>query len=267
MLYAIIAAIVLVADQWLKYWVTVNITLATGEIGLIPGVVKLVNIHNSGAAFGMLSKVSFARWLFLGIAVLFIIAVIVLLAKKVFKSRFANWCIVLAMAGAVGNCIDRLLYGYVVDMFKLQFMNFAIFNVADIVLVVACLLFIVALFTTEREYEDEDEEYEDESEEDAEVAEEAEAPVSDEHIAVAGIESTEPEFPETAKRLVPDDEPVSDDELWAKFKNDLRKPSNEPAKKSAEAVKPEAPKAAPKKAAPVKEEFDLDSIMAEFKDI
>lgn len=261
MLYAIIAAIVLVADQWLKYWVTVNITLATGEMGLIPGVVKLVNIHNSGAAFGMLSKVSFARWLFLGIAALFIIAVIVLLAKKVFKSGFANWCIVLAMAGAVGNCIDRLLYGYVVDMFKLQFMNFAIFNVADIVLVVSCLLFIVALFTTERELEDE---YEDEEEE---VAEEVEAPVSDDGIAVAGIESTEPEFPETAKRLVPDDEPVSDDELWAKFKNDLRRPSNEPSKKSAEAVKPEAPKAAPKKAAPVKEEFDLDSIMAEFKDI
>lgn len=261
MLYAIIAAIVLVADQWLKYWVTVNITLATGEMGLIPGVVKLVNIHNSGAAFGMLSKVSFARWLFLGIAALFIIAVIVLLAKKVFKSGFANWCIVLAMAGAVGNCIDRLLYGYVVDMFKLQFMNFAIFNVADIVLVVSCLLFIVALFTTERELEDE---YEDEEEE---VAEEVEAPVSDDGIAVAGIESTEPEFPETAKRLVPDDVPVSDDELWAKFKNDLRRPSNEPSKKSAEAVKPEAPKAAPKKAAPVKEEFDLDSIMAEFKDI
>ena len=261
MLYAIIAAIVLVADQWLKYWVTVNITLATGEIGLIPGVVKLVNIHNSGAAFGMLSKVSFARWLFLGIAALFIIAVIVLLAKKVFKSGFANWCIVLAMAGAVGNCIDRLLYGYVVDMFKLQFMNFAIFNVADIVLVVACLLFVVALFTTEREYEDEDEEYEDE------VAEEAEAPVSDEDIAVAGIESAEPEFPETATRLVPDDEPVSDDELWAKFKDNLRKPAAEPARKSAAAVKPAAPKAAPKKAAPVKEEFDLDSIMAEFKDI
>lgn len=262
MLYAIIAAIVLVADQWLKYWVTVNITLATGEMGLIPGLVKLVNIHNSGAAFGMLSKVSFARWLFLGIAVLFIIAVIVLLAKKVFKSGFANWCIVLAMAGAVGNCIDRLLYGYVVDMFKLQFMNFAIFNVADIVLVVSCLLFIVALFTTEREYEDEEEE-----EDDIEAEVEVEAPVSDKEISVAGIESTEPEFPETAARLVPDDEQVSDDELWKKFNDTLRKSSKESSKKAAAAVKPTAPQAAPKKAAPVKEEFDLDSIMAEFKDI
>ncbi len=265
MLYAIIAAIVLVADQWLKYWVTVNITLSTGEIGLIPGVVKLVNIHNSGAAFGMLSNASFARWLFLGIAALFIIAVIVLLARKTFKSGFANWCIVLAMAGAVGNCIDRLLYGYVVDMFKLQFMNFAIFNIADIVLVLACLLFIIALFTTEREYEDEDEEEDIEVE--VEELSEAEEPVSDEEISVAGIESTEPEAPEAAARLVADDEPVSDEELWAKFKTNLHKPAEEPAKKSAAAVKPTAPKTAPKKAAPVKEEFDLDSIMAEFKDI
>ena len=56
MLFAIIAAVILIADQWLKYWVTVNITLSTGSQELIPGVVKLVNIHNSGAAFGLLDK-------------------------------------------------------------------------------------------------------------------------------------------------------------------------------------------------------------------
>ena len=118
MLYAIIAAIILIGDQWLKYWVTVNITLSTGEAALIPGVVKLVNIHNSGAAFGFLSDAAYARWLFLGIAALFIIVIVVVLAKHLFKSRFANWCAVMALAGAVGNCIDRALYGYVVDMFK-----------------------------------------------------------------------------------------------------------------------------------------------------
>ena len=46
MLFAIVAAVILIADQWLKYWVTVNITLSTGSQELIPGVVKLVNIHN-----------------------------------------------------------------------------------------------------------------------------------------------------------------------------------------------------------------------------
>ena len=111
MLYAIIAAIILIGDQWLKYWVTVNITLSTGEAALIPGVVKLVNIHNSGAAFGLLGDAAYARWLFLGIAALFIIVIVVVLAKHLFKSRFANWCAVMALAGAVGNCIDRALYG------------------------------------------------------------------------------------------------------------------------------------------------------------
>lgn len=164
MLYAIIAAIILIGDQWLKYWVTVNITLSTGEAALIPGVVKLVNIHNSGAAFGLLGDTAYARWLFLGVAALFVIVIIVVLAKHMFKSRFANWCAVLALAGAVGNCIDRALYGYVVDMFKVEFMDFAVFNVADIFLVLACFAFIIYLivdiFKGGRSDDDDDDEEE-----------------------------------------------------------------------------------------------------------
>ena len=260
MLYAIIAAIVLVADQWLKYWVTVNITLATGEISLIPGVIKLVNIHNSGAAFGLLDKVPAARWIFLGIAALFVAAVIVLLVKRVFKSRFANWCAVLAMAGAVGNCIDRLLYGYVVDMFKLEFMNFAIFNVADIILVISCLLFIVALFTTER-----DEVEYDEDEEEGSSAE-------DEPVEVTAEESKAPEAPKV--KPVAEDNADDDDDFWAALdavpKASAKKSAAPKVKPEAPKVKPETPKVqpeAPKKAALVEEEFDLESIMAEFKDI
>ncbi|MCF0137370.1 MAG: signal peptidase II [Oscillospiraceae bacterium] len=146
MLYAIIAVLVLIADQWLKYWVNVTITLDTGSQTLIPGVVKLVHIHNSGAAFGILDNVPFARWILLGLALVLCIVVIVLIIKKVFPSRFATWCMVLFMAGALGNCIDRSLYGYVVDMFKLEFVSFAVFNVADIFLTVSCLLFIIYLF-------------------------------------------------------------------------------------------------------------------------
>ena len=55
MFYAIAVVLVLIADQALKYWVSLNIDLNTGEQALIPGVIKLVNIHNSGAAFGLLS--------------------------------------------------------------------------------------------------------------------------------------------------------------------------------------------------------------------
>lgn len=143
MLYALIAVLLLIADQWLKYWVTVNIVLGTGELPLIPGFIELVNVHNTGAAFSLFDSVDAMRWIFVALAVLITALLIVLMAKGVLRGRFARWCSALAIAGALGNCIDRVLYGYVVDMFKFEFVNFAVFNVADVVLVVACLLFIV----------------------------------------------------------------------------------------------------------------------------
>lgn len=295
MLYAIIAAIILIGDQWLKYWVTVNITLSTGEAALIPGVVKLVNIHNSGAAFGLLGDAAYARWLFLGVAALFIIVIIVVLAKHMFKSRFANWCAVLALAGAVGNCIDRALYGYVVDMFKVEFMNFAVFNVADVFLVVACLAFIIYLivdiFKGGRSDDDDDDEEEEKprrSERKAEPKPERKAgpkaetklekkvkkPVTDDKYDVSGIETLSFEFPDTATPLVSDDK-ADEGDFWESFKFELRNgDTDEQPKAKPQTVKP-APKpqpmAKPKSAAPKPKakssEYDLDSILAEFKDL
>lgn len=269
MLYAIIAAIILIGDQWLKYWVTVNITLSTGEAALIPGVVKLVNIHNSGAAFGFLSDAAYARWLFLGIAALFIIVIVVVLAKHLFKSRFANWCAVMALAGAVGNCIDRALYGYVVDMFKVEFMDFAVFNVADVFLVVACLAFIIYLIVDlfrgkDDDGEDEDDDDDDDDEDDDEKPRRAgrrSRTVTDDKYDVSGIETLSFEFPDTATPLVSDDKTGSDDDFWASFKSDLRS-SEQPKQQPAAEPKPAAPKAKAKSS-----EYDLESILAEFKDL
>lgn len=295
MLYAIIAAIILIGDQWLKYWVTVNITLSTGEATLIPGVVKLVNIHNNGAAFGLLGDAEYARWLFLGVAALFVIVIIVVLAKHMFKSRFANWCAVLALAGAVGNCIDRALYGYVVDMFKVEFMDFAVFNVADIFLVLACFAFIIYLivdiFKGGRSDDDDDDEEEEKprrSERKAEpkperkVERKAETklekkvkkPVTDDKYDVSGIETLSFEFPDTATPLVSDDK-ADEGDFWESFKFELRNgDTDEQPKAKPQTVKP-APKpqstAKPKPAAPKAKakssEYDLDSILAEFKDL
>lgn len=283
MLYAIIAAIILIGDQWLKYWVTVNITLSTGEAALIPGVVKLVNIHNSGAAFGLLGDAAYARWLFLGVAALFIIVIIVVLAKHMFKSRFANWCAVLALAGAVGNCIDRALYGYVVDMFKVEFMNFAVFNVADIFLVVACLAFIIYLivdiFRGGKSDDDDGEEEEKprKSERRAEPKPEKKVrkPVTDDKYDVSGIETLSFEFPDTATPLVSDDK-ADEGDFWESFKFELRSgDSDEQLKAKPQtakpAPKPVQPTVKPKPASPKPKskssEYDLDSILAEFKDI
>lgn len=303
MLYAIIAAIILIGDQWLKYWVTVNITLSTGEAALIPGVVKLVNIHNNGAAFGLLGDAEYARWLFLGVAALFVIVIIVVLAKHMFKSRFANWCAVLALAGAVGNCIDRALYGYVVDMFKVEFMDFAVFNVADIFLVLACFAFIIYLivdiFKGGRSDDDDDDEEEEKprrSERKAEPKPERKAeakaetklekkvkkPVTDDKYDVSGIETLSFEFPDTATPLVSDDK-ADEGDFWESFKFELRngdtdeqpkaKPQTvKPAPKPQSTAKPKPqPTVKPKPAAPKAKakssEYDLESILAEFKDL
>lgn len=282
MLYAIIAAIILIGDQWLKYWVTVNITLSTGEAALIPGVVKLVNIHNSGAAFGFLSNAAYARWLFLGIAALFIIVIVVVLAKHLFKSRFANWCAVMALAGAVGNCIDRALYGYVVDMFKVEFMDFAVFNVADVFLVVACLAFVIYLIVDLFRGKDDDDEDEDDEDEKPRRAGRRSRTVSDDKYDVSGIETLSFEFPDTATPLVSDDK-ADESDFWKSFKFELRngdtdeppkpQPAAEPkpaAPKAKPAPKPQ-PVAEPKPAAPKAKakssEYDLESILAEFKDL
>lgn len=287
MLYAIIAAIILIGDQWLKYWVTVNITLSTGEAALIPGVVKLVNIHNNGAAFGLLGDAAYARWLFLGVAALFVIVIIVVLAKHMFKSRFANWCAVLALAGAVGNCIDRALYGYVVDMFKVEFMDFAVFNVADIFLVLACFAFIIYLivdiFKGGRSDDDDDDEEEEKprrSERKAgpkaetKLEKKVKKPVTDDKYDVSGIETLSFEFPDTATPLVSDDK-ADEGDFWESFKFELRNgDTDEQPKAKPQTAKP-APKpqptAKPKPAAPKPKakssEYDLDSILAEFKDL
>ena len=302
MLYAIIAAIILIGDQWLKYWVTVNITLSTGEAALIPGVVKLVNIHNSGAAFGFLSDAAYARWLFLGIAALFIIVIVVVLAKHLFKSRFANWCAVMALAGAVGNCIDRALYGYVVDMFKVEFMDFAVFNVADVFLVVACLAFIIYLIVDLfRGKDDDGEDDEDEDDEDDDEkprrAGRRSRTVTDDKYDVSGIETLSFEFPDTATPLVSDDK-ADESDFWKSFKFELRngdedeQPKQQPAAEPKPAAPKQQPAAEPKLAAPKAKakpapkqqpaaepkpaapkakakssEYDLESILAEFKDL
>lgn len=141
MLYAIVVILVLIADQWLKYWVTANVVLNTGSKELIPGFIKLVNTHNEGATLSILQG---ARWFFVVLAVVFTVAVVVALAKRIIRGPFGRWTAVMVLAGAVGNGIDRVIHGYVVDMFQLEpkFLSwFGIFNIADIFITIGGILF------------------------------------------------------------------------------------------------------------------------------
>lgn len=146
MLYAIVAVLAIILDQAVKYWTTVNIVVDTGEAKLIPGLVHLANVHNTGAAFSFLSG---ARWFFVILCAIFVLAVIYALAKNLITQPVCRWSAVFVMAGALGNCIDRIVCGYVVDMFELDFLifkrPFPVFNVADIFITLGVIVFCIAL--------------------------------------------------------------------------------------------------------------------------
>ncbi len=169
MLYAIVGLLVIIADQWVKFWVANHISMSSAGEEFIPGILSLVNVHNDGAAFGFLSG-SGARIPFIILAGVFALVVILALATKLISGKLARWSIVLVAAGGLSNCLDRVIYGYVQDMFKCEFINFPVFNVADIFITVFAVIFAIAVIfgKTRPDDDDEDEEFEDEEDEEDE---------------------------------------------------------------------------------------------------
>ena len=165
MLYAIIGMLVIIADQYVKFWTQGHIPLNSPGVEFIPGILSLTNVHNDGAAFGFLSG-SGARIPFIILAGVFTLAVIIALATKLISGKLARWSIVLVTAGGLSNCLDRVMYGYVQDMFKTEFINFPVFNVADIFITVFAIVFALAVIfgKTRKDDEDDYEEFEDEEE-------------------------------------------------------------------------------------------------------
>lgn len=156
MLYAIVGALVIILDQWVKFWVADVVVYASEVRTFIPGILSIVNVHNDGAAFSILSGGD-ARIYFIILTVVFTLAVILALATRFISGRLARWSIVLVTAGGLSNCIDRVIYGYVQDMFKVELFNFAVFNVADIFITVFAILFAIAMiFEKDDPMDDED---------------------------------------------------------------------------------------------------------------
>lgn len=142
MLYAIVGMLVIILDQAVKFWVTNNLMVDVITEPLLPGILSLVRVHNDGAAFSFLAGGG-ARIYFIILTAVFTVAVIIALVTNFINGKFGRWCLVLVTAGGLSNCLDRILYGYVVDMFKIDLFNFAVFNVADIFITVFAILFII----------------------------------------------------------------------------------------------------------------------------
>ena len=127
MFYAILAAALVVLDQIVKYLVRANIPLG-GNVPFIPYLLDLTYVQNTGAAFSMLRS---HTWLLTLTSAVVVLAMCALLVKGFFKNRLGLFSAALVLAGGVGNLIDRMVFGFVTDMFQTTFMEFAVFNVAD----------------------------------------------------------------------------------------------------------------------------------------
>ena len=132
MLYALLVAALVALDQLVKYLVVQNIPLGH-HVPFLPYILDLTYVQNTGAAFSLFNE---HTWILTLISLVMSVILAVALVKKFFRHPLGRVCLSLLLAGAVGNLIDRALQGYVVDMFNVLFMNFAVFNVADICVVV-----------------------------------------------------------------------------------------------------------------------------------
>ena len=132
MFYVILALVLIALDQLVKILVMNNIPLY-GHVDFIPHVMELTYVKNTGAAFSLLNE---HTWILTLISLILSVLLAVALYKNVFKHPFGKVCLTMLFAGAVGNLIDRAFRHFVVDMFNVLFMNFAVFNVADICVVV-----------------------------------------------------------------------------------------------------------------------------------
>jgi len=149
-------------DQWSKGFATNNL-MGRADMVMIPNLLSLTYHRNWGAAFGFFQG---GRWFFLVFAVIIMIVIAVYYVKlpvgRVYS--FVRLALLLIAAGGIGNSIDRLMSGYVVDFLRFDFINFPIFNVADIYVVTGTILlgmltiFFIKDDEQQKQYEEEEQE-------------------------------------------------------------------------------------------------------------
>ena len=139
---AVFAVLIVAADQFTKYLTVARIPLGTA-IPAIPGLFQLTYVQNTGMAFSMLQG---GRWFFLIATLAAFVIMGYALKKKWITHPTGLWALAAIAGGAVGNLIDRVRLGYVIDMIEVTFMKFAVFNVADCFVVCGAILLVIYAF-------------------------------------------------------------------------------------------------------------------------
>lgn len=141
MIYTIIAAVLIVADYITKLWAE-RVLTKISSIPLIENVFHLTYVENRGIAFGMFSG---GRVVFIAVSII-VMTVLLIIVFKTPKDTRTVWLkggASLVIAGAIGNLIERLVKGYVVDFFDFRLINFPVFNVADIAVCVGVVMLLI----------------------------------------------------------------------------------------------------------------------------
>ena len=148
-LYALFAAGIVAADQFTKYLTVANIALYE-DIPFIPGLLGFTYVQNTGAAF---SSFEGQQWLFALVFAVFTALIFWEYFKKPMGfTKFERWCIAAIYGGGLGNMIDRVRMGYVVDMIETKFMDFPVFNVADCFITCGCIAMMVSLILFNKDF-------------------------------------------------------------------------------------------------------------------
>ncbi len=139
-IYLAIAALVVIIDQVIKFFVSANLK-PIGSTVAIPHLLDLVYVENRGVAFGMFKDM---RWIFVALTSVVILVFIVLLIKNGNKSKLFSISAALIIGGGIGNLIDRVFLGYVIDYLQLSFFS-PVCNFADYCISIGTVLLVVYL--------------------------------------------------------------------------------------------------------------------------
>ena len=129
--YILAIILCIAADQAVKYYVVSHLALYD-HAPLIPGIVELFHIQNTGGGFSILEG---HTWVLTLLTAVLMVGIAAAMVKKLFPHPLAMWTLTAILGGGLGNLVDRVRLGYVVDMFNFQFMSYPVFNVADILVV------------------------------------------------------------------------------------------------------------------------------------
>ena len=136
----IVGAVLVIIDQIIKYFISAYLQ-PVGSVSVIDNIFSLTYVENKGVAFGMFSDM---RWIFVALTSILLVIIIFYMFKKRPKGKFFYVCAALIIGGGIGNLIDRVLYGYVIDYLQLSFFS-PVCNFADYAVTVGTVLLVIYL--------------------------------------------------------------------------------------------------------------------------